>query len=411
MPASQILDSTSAIIVPSRVRLGVICDLVEEHWPSMDLVGDMLLAQLEGSSAAGIDAQRIRPPMLRRFTAAGSADFQFRFNADRFLNRFWDYPRFLRGYRRAFDIFHLIDHSYAQLVLELPPERAIVTCHDTETFRCLLEPKAKRSALFRAMARRTLRGLRMAARVVCPSVATYQALLAHQLVQKEQLSVVPLGFHPSCSAEPDLSADVEAGRLLGESCASESYLLHVGTTGARKRIDILLAVFARVKKRFPAVRLVHVGGPLTDAQQAIAEGLQLKDSLLVLPYLDRRVLAAVYRRAAVVMLPSQREGFGLPVVEAMACGTPVVASDLAALREVGGDCTVYCSAGNVPEWTNAISELLLERRDDPMGWHARRNRALAHANRFTWTQYTRRMVAVYKEVLAGSGGISGEFAS
>ena len=61
------------------------------------------------------------------------------------------------------------------------------------------------------------------------------------------------------------------------------------------------------------------------------------DAIVVLPFVDRATLAAVYRRAALALLPSEREGFGLPLVEALACGTPVVASDIPVLREVGGD--------------------------------------------------------------------------
>ena len=67
----------------------------------------------------------------------------------------------------------------------------------------------------------------------------------------------------------------------------------------------------------------------------------------MLPFLDRATLAAVYRRSALVLLPSEREGFGLPVLEALACGTPVVASDIDALREVGGDAVRYCPAEDV----------------------------------------------------------------
>jgi glycosyltransferase involved in cell wall biosynthesis len=134
----------------------------------------------------------------------------------------------------------------------------------------------------------------------------------------------------------------------------------------------------------------------------------LRDSIIVLPHLDRRVLAAVYRRAAIVLLTSEREGFGLPVVEAMACGTPVVTSDLAAVREAGGGSAVYCSVGEVPEWADAISGLLLERSGDTDRWNKRRQDGVARAGGFTWSQYTLRMVQIYREV---AGGVAGRVAS
>src|SRR5580692_986225 len=161
MSASQINGGSAEIISKQqssshRARLGVICDFVEEQWPSMDLVADMLLAHLRNGPPTGIDVERIRPPMARRFTRAGCSSSKFAFSADRFFNRFWDYPRFLRTRREAFDVFHVVDHSYSQLVLELPPGRTLVTCHDTDTFRCLLYPDSASSAPFRAMSRRIL---------------------------------------------------------------------------------------------------------------------------------------------------------------------------------------------------------------------------------------------------------------
>jgi glycosyltransferase involved in cell wall biosynthesis len=388
-----------------NLRLGVVCDLVEENWPSMDLIGDMLIAHLSSDLSGGIEAGRIRPSMSRRFSKPDGANSKAGFNADRLLNRFWDYPRFLRRCRAGFDLFHLVDHSYAQLVLELPSRRTVVTCHDIDTFRCLVEPEQeRRSTLFQAMVRRTLRGLRMAELVVCPSFATRDALLAHDLVPEGRLRVVPLGAHPSCSIHPDPSADSEAMRLLGADPDGHTDLLHVASTIPRKRVDVTLKVFAEVRTRFPNTRLIRVGGPFTPAQESLVDELRLRDSIIVLPHLDRRVLAAVYRRTAIVLLTSEREGFGLPVLEAMACGTPVVASDLPVLREVGGSSTVYCGVGEVPQWADAISRLLIERRDDTTRWRARRDHAVTQASHFTWNRYTLEMMKIYREVASGIAG-------
>jgi glycosyltransferase involved in cell wall biosynthesis len=390
--------------VPS-MRLGVVCDLVEENWPSMDLMGDMLIGHLSSDPSMGIEARRLRPSMARRFTKVGRPHSKAAFNADRLLNRFWDYPKFLRRYREGFDIFHVVDHSYAQLVLELPSRHTVVTCHDTDTFRCLTQPELEpRSRLFRAMVRRTLRGLRQAALVVCPSSATRDSLLRHKLVPENQIRVVPLGAHPSCSPVADPSADAEAARLLGAPEHGATDLLHVGSTILRKRIDLTLSVFAEVRKGFPHARLIRVGGPFTPEQESMVDKLQLRDAIIVLPYLRRRVLAAVYRRAAVVLLTSEREGFGLPVLEAMACGTPVVASDLGVLREIGGACASYCPVRDVSEWVEAISQLLVERRQHPDRRQQRRDEVLNQASHFTWNRYTLGMVKIYREVASDIGG-------
>ena len=92
-------------------------------------------------------------------------------------------------------------------------------------------------------------------------------------------------------------------------------------------------------------RLVRVGGRADAETAAIRQAARRPDAIVEMPFLERPQLAALYRRASVVVLPSDREGFGLPVVEAMACGTPVVASAIPALREVGGDAAAYCAPG------------------------------------------------------------------
>ena len=134
----------------------------------------------------------------------------------------------------------------------------------------------------------------MAALVVCPSTATRDALLSHDLIAPDRLRVVPLGAHPTCSSEPDFTADFEVSRLLGAADEGDVDLLHVGSTIPRKRIDVLLRMFAVVKKRFSRARLIRVGGPFTTEQESLIDRLQLRQSVIVLPYLERRVLAALY---------------------------------------------------------------------------------------------------------------------
>jgi glycosyltransferase involved in cell wall biosynthesis len=383
----------------SLPHLAVICDYREENWPSMDLMAEMLLDDLHQRHAGTIAASRLAPPMRRRFTRSGTTSGEL-FNADRLLNRFWDYPRYLRRRSAEFDLFHIIDHSYGQLVHELPPERTIVTCHDLDTFRSLLDGETeRRSTFFKSMTRRIMSGLGKAARVTCVSAATRDELLSHELVAPERAVVVPNGVHPAFSPEADSLADAAAARLLGPVCADSFDILHVGSTIKRKRIDVLLRVFAALRKEFPGARLIRAGGEFTPAQKKLIEQLNLTDALVVLPHLDREVLAAVYRRASVVLQPSEREGFGLPVIEALACGTPVVASDLPVLREVGGDAAIYCAVGDVASWTQSTAQLLVERSSwgELSGGHCAA--AMAQAAKFSWSEYASKMVGIYRQLL------------
>lgn len=385
-----------------RLRVGLVCDLAEEGWPSMDLVAERLDHHLRTDHASTVAVTRLCPQLVRRFSRVpGVAPRGISWTADRLLNRYLDFPRWLRGVRAAdrFDLFHVVDHSYAHLVHGLPARRSVVTCHDLDAFRGVIDPVAsRRSPLLRPMARYTLDGLAAAARVVCVSRAVRDELLAYRIVPAERIVVIPNGVHPSRSADPDAAADAAATALLGEPSSAVPELLHVGSTIPRKRIDRLLRVCAGLTQVVPGVRLVRVGGPLTSAQQALASELGLETRIRTLPFVEHPVLSAVYRRAALVLLTSDAEGFGLPVVEALGSGTPVVATDLPVLREVGGEAVSYCRGDDLRHWVETVAALLRERDREPARWTRRRETGLRHAARFSWRTYTDEMVRVYERL-------------
>ncbi len=377
------------------IQVSVVADLLEEEWPSMDLVAEMLMAHL-GQNGVPVTPQLFRPSFSKRLPFNGGRRFA---TMDRIAHRFWDYPRWLRR-QEAADLYHIVDHSYAHLARELPAGRVIVTCHDTDAFRTLLFPNERESNLPRVLVRRVLDGLRRATVVVCDSQSSRADLIGHGLIPADRIVVVPLGVHPSCSPEPDPEADLAAETLTGPRGSAD--LLHVGSTIARKRIDVLLDTLARVAQGRPDARLWRVGGPLTAEQTARVHQLGLADRIRVLPFVTRPVLAALYRRAALVLLPSDREGFGLPVAEAMACKTPVVASDLPVLREVGGDASDYCQVGDPSAWAGRVLSLLNERDTDSSAWTARREAGSARARCFSWTRYAGEMENLYLEIASAS---------
>jgi glycosyltransferase involved in cell wall biosynthesis len=381
-----------------RLRVAIVADYPEEGWPSMDLMAELVPSSLARRHGDEVEATRVCPPYRHRLgrlpgrRLAGVAR-----NADRVLNRFVDYPRHLGrlARREPFDVYHIIDHSYAQLALAVPPGRAIVTCHDLDAFRCLIRPDLEpRPAWFRALARRALRGLRAAAAVPCVSEATRSALLEHRLVPPERLTVNYQGVAPEFSDAPDPEADAEVARLIGPPGSPE--LLHVGTTIPRKRIDVLLDAFAGIRRARPGATLIKAGGRLTPEQADRARALGVADAIRQMPFFEgRRPLAALYRRAALVLQPSEAEGFGLPLAEAMACAAPLLVSDLPVLREVAGDVATYSPVGDVAAWVNTA----LTRLDgDP-----RRGAGVARSASFRWEAHADRLVDLYREVAGHRG--------
>ena len=375
-----------------QLRAALVCDPLEEGWYSMDLFGDMLASCFQQAHAGALHVEQLRPRLNARFSALPIGASRNLRNLDRFLHRFVDYPRWLSGQVSRFDLFHIVDHSYSQLALALPPGRTVVTCHDLDTFRCILDPGAEpRPKWFQAMARRTLRGFLLAAHVICVSAFTKEQLLRHGLFTEDRLSVIPPGVDPVFFSDPS----AEPGTI---TAAKGPYLLHVGSTIRRKRMDVLLRVFAEVLKEFPDLHLIQAGGALTPEQSALAASLQLSGKIVQAPGLSKAQLAALYRDATLLLQTSEAEGFGLPVIEAMACGCPVVASDIAPLREAGGDAADYCPVGDINIWSATVARLLRERRDAPEAWEVRRTLARRHAGDFTWSKNAARTLAVYDRV-------------
>ncbi|MGE5273838.1 MAG: glycosyltransferase family 4 protein [Verrucomicrobiota bacterium] len=270
------------------------------------------------------------------------------------LRMAWSLPRLLRRLRP--------DLAHFQHALPLRcPCPAVVTVHDL-SFEHDPEAMGRRDRL--VFRRVVPRAARRARRVIAVSERTKRDLVDRYGTPPEKITVTPHGVDPAFGP--------------GE-VAGGGYLLYVGAVQARK--DPLAAARAAAEVGLPLV----VAGP--ERESALArelEGLGVD----LRGYVEKDELANLYRGAAALVLPSRYEGFGLPVLEAMACGTPVVASDDPALREVAGDAAVYADG----DLAGAIRTALAE-RDRLVAAGLERARA------FSWEETARRTLDVYREAL------------
>lgn len=385
------------------IRLALFRDFAEEQWPSMELCADMLADQLRRNFADRVRLTEVRPRFRRRFQSLPFVGTKkAAFNADRLVNRFWDYPRQAAGFQDAADCFHVVDHSYAQLLERLPAERTGVFCHDLDTFRCLLEPeRERRPAWFRRMARRVLDGFQQAAIVFHTTDVVRRQILDANLVEPARLVKAPLGTAPEFRLGGDMANLPMAVRSELQRPGRGPMLLHVGSCIPRKRIDVLLDVFALVRRNVPGAWLVQGGGQWTPAQAERIERLGIAADVFRTGTISRSAIAELYRQAAIVLLPSEAEGFGLPVAEAMACGAIVVTSDIPVFHEVGGDAAVYAPLADVDAWAIAVERLLTNPETAPDT-----DVRLRRAGRFTWEAHARVIVDAYERLLSGKLGTS-----
>ena len=353
----------------------------------MDLVAEMLAEHLRAEHADRYEVVTIHPRFFGLFEALPGLDAQRAWNADRLVTRFLTYPTELVVRRSKLELFHVADHSYAQVAHVLPRRRTGIYCHDLDAFQCLLRPNGAVSPWRKALARAQLAGLQRAAVVFYSTEQIRQQIHDSALVEPERLVHAPYGVAADFFSADGID-ELPAGAL-----PSRPFLLHVGSSEPRKRLDVLFRVFARVREKLPDLVLVQQGGRLLPEQRKLVAELGIADSLVQPPRLSRPALAALYHRTELVLLTSEREGFGLPILEALAGGAAVIASDIPPFREVGASAVTYCPVADVECWSQTIVNLIQHPQLRPAEAMRR-----AVAGRFTWTAHAAIIADAYARI-------------
>lgn len=218
-------------------------------------------------------------------------------------------------------------------------------------------------------------------------------ILKYLRAQPDKIHTIPYGV--SSKFRP-LTAEVFEPILRDRFGIRRPYILYVGALTERKNIIRLLQAFANVREKCPDHVLV-LAGPRSWKQSPIESTiveLNLSDHVQLTGSLTDNELPALYNVASLFAFPSLYEGFGLPVLEAMACGTPVLTSNISSLPEVVGDAGIMVDPYNVEE----ISQAMIEIISDVNLSQELRQRGLGRASHFSWEETARKTVAVYEGV-------------
>jgi glycosyltransferase involved in cell wall biosynthesis len=291
------------------------------------------------------------------------------------------------------EVFHGLDQSGIPLFFKAG--KYVVTIHDVIPLVLPWAfPPRHRWVLATALAR--IR--KQAEMVIVPSTAAAEDVVHFLRVERERISVIPMGCEPRFQP---VEEPVRAAALRRRYDLPERYLLFVGTLEPRKNVQTLLQAFAQVIAEMPQddLTLVIAGGKGWGGEDYMStvDALKLHDHVRFAGFVGDDHLPELYRGALLFVYPSLYEGFGLPVLEAMACGTPVITSNRASLPEVAGDAALLVD----PTQPEALAAAMTSILNDAELRRTLRARGLARAHTFTWDAVAQQTVAIYRAVGGG----------
>jgi glycosyltransferase involved in cell wall biosynthesis len=292
---------------------------------------------------------------------------------------------FARGIEGNIDVYHATDH----VVPRLARTPVVATIHDAIP---IAHPEWANPRLRRFKNWLLRDWVQAADIVVAISNAAIPELVEHYGIARDRIRVVPLGVDASWFDVPDPSV---VARVLAKYRLASGYFLHVGTLQPRKNLDTLIDAYERLPAAIRAQRqLVLVGkyGWAAEKLQLRLEKLRAARRIVWLDYIENGELMPMYAGAHAFVFPSLAEGFGLPLLEALAVGLPVIASDLPALREVGGEHVRFVA----PNDAESISSEMADVHYGEDG-QARRATRRGHAMHFDWRTCASRTLDVYRE--------------
>lgn len=284
------------------------------------------------------------------------------------------------------DIIHLPNQNFARFARSIKSP-FIVTVHDLIRFCFNFDRETMTEKMLLKL---DVSGIKRASHIIAVSQCTKKDLITYLEIPENKISVIYNGIDRSIFKPYH---NVKA--------LDRPYILYVGSERPRKNLDRLIEAFAILRKEFAALRLVKVGDPgRSDAYRGQTmkklDSLGITEDAIFIGHLSELDLAHIYTSAVLLAYPSLYEGFGLPPLEAMACGCPVVSSNTSSLPEVMGEAGIMVDPYDTDGLAQAMREVLTNRklRDEMV------RKGLEQAKKFSWERAAEQTQEVYDKVAA-----------
>ncbi len=241
----------------------------------------------------------------------------------------------------------------------------------------------------------TIDAVKYAEKIIAISEHTKRDLMEHFHCPEEKIVVTPLGYDRAYYYPVHDKEEIQ--RVVNKYGVSGQYIFALGTVEPRKNIDGLIMAYDMLPQEIKHQYQLVIGGGKGWLDGKIFDLLKerkLEGRVKFIGYVDENDLRYLYSGATCFVFPSHYEGFGLPLLQAMACGVPVITANNSSLLEVAGDAALLVDAGNIDTITDALLQLLM----DPALVKDLRKKGLAQAESFSWDGCARKTLAVYNSI-------------
>ena len=313
----------------------------------------------------------------------------------KFYERFYNHPRTVN--QTEADLYHIIDHTDAHVAYGLKKrgKTVVVTCHDLVQYIYpeILKNEAKFPAFSMAVWRYCVKGINVADRTIAISTNTARDIDRWLNTNLEKVEIVPNGVGSECRILPDET--VVAWKQQYIKSDTEICLLHVGTNHHRKNVETVLKALKAIADLNIPVRLWKVGEDFYPEQKQYIRDNNLTEHITFIKTPNREAIIKFYNAADVLIAPSLYEGFGLTVLEAMACGTPTITANVSSIPEVAGNAAVLVEPTDV----DAITQAVLRINEDAVFRQDLIDKGLARVREFTWRKTAEKTANLYEQII------------
>lgn len=302
----------------------------------------------------------------------------------RYVDQYVIYPSIAK--KNQGDVNHIIDHSYASIINALDKKKTIVTCHDLIPLKHPESTSRKGRFFFKY----NVRAMTKARRIIADSAQTKRDVLKFTDYLSENISIIPLGI--SEKFKPfDKKIIADKKRELG--LEGKKVIIHVGAGAPYKNVSLIIRALNIVETIGSDIKFLKIG-PFLDKEKELIKKIDLEKHIINIEYVPNDELPIYYNLADVFVFPSVFEGFGMPPIEAMACGTPTIVSNVPPLNETVGDAQIMVEPFNPEELAEKIINVLTDKELANKMSVA----GMKRAKKFSWKNTADLTAKVYEEV-------------